>query len=185
MKKILFALAFIMSCGFCFSQNTVADIEFGKTSYEEAVPKLTYRFGEPAFEDTDNRIIIFAGLRYSGFWFDRAWFFFESTTSHNVFNKCWMIANFNNAKEAKDFRDNIASKVGEKYNVEAKIDPETKFKDYYVGTSPTDSTKPYMKISTRSDGNGTYTTGIDYGPFEYINENFQQQFQPSTSRLSQ
>lgn len=172
MKKILFALAFIMSCGFCFSQNTVADIEFGKTSYEEAVPKLTYRFGEPAFEDTDNRIIIFAGLRYSGFWFDRAWFFFESTTSHNVFNKCWMIANFNNAKEAKDFRDNIASKVGEKYNVEAKIDPETKFKDYYVGTSPTDSTKPYMKISTRSDCNGTYTTGIDYGPFEYINENF-------------
>lgn len=57
-------------------------------------------------------------------------------------------------------------------NVEAKIDPETKFKDYYVGTSPTDSTKPYMKISTRSDGNGTYTTGIDYGPFEFIEENF-------------
>ena len=36
----------------------------------------------------------------------------------------------------------------------------------------TDSTKPYMKISTRSDGNGTYTTGIDYGPFEFIEENF-------------
>ena len=29
-----------------------------------------------------------------------------------------------------------------------------------------------MKNSTRSDGIGTYTTGNDYGPFEYINENF-------------
>lgn len=172
MKKILLVLAFVMSCGFCFSQNTVADIEFGKTSYEEAVPKLTYRFGEPVFEDADNRTIIFAGLRYAGFWFDRAWVFFESTTSHNVFNKCWLYSCFRTAKEAKEFRDEIVAKLRSKYKVVEEIDLKTKFKKYNIGTSPTDPTKPYMVVSAGKFGDNDYSAGISYGPFEYINENF-------------
>ena len=173
MKKLVLPAILFLSCCFnCYSQNSVADIEFGKTSYEEAVPKLNYRFGEPVLDNDEGRIAIYENVTYAGFFFDRVWFAFESTTSRNVFNKCWMLRNFRTAEEAKKFRDKVAVKLGEKYNVEQKINPETKFKEYFVGTSPTDPTKPYIVVSTHKFGNSDYTTGVSYGPFEYFKESF-------------
>lgn len=60
MKKVLSLLAILISStGLSYSQSKVADIEFGKTSYEEAIPKLKYKFGEPTMDDDEGRIVIF------------------------------------------------------------------------------------------------------------------------------
>lgn len=155
-----------------YGQHIVAGIEFGKTSYEEACPKLKYKFGEPVMESDDDRMIIFANIEYTGLKFDRAWFMFESSTTHNVFNKCWLISNFRTAKEAKDFRERIVEKLGDKYEITSQINSETKFKDYSVGVSPTDSAKPYFIIQTFKMSENQYSTSICYGPFDYINEEF-------------
>lgn len=173
MKKVLSLLAILIaSTGFSYSQSKVADIEFGKTSYEEAIPKLKYKFGEPTMDDDEGRIVIFSDIYYAGQKFDKAWFFFESTTTYNVFNKCWLYSCFRTAKEAKEFREEIVAKLRDKYKVTEEIDLKTKFKKYNVGISPTDSTKPYMVVSAGRFGDNGYSAGISYGPFEYINENF-------------
>lgn len=172
MKKILLAVSLLFSVSFCFSQNTVADIEFGKTSYEEAIPKLTYRFGEPVLDDNTDRIVIFSDITYAGMKFNRAWFCFESSSSSNVFNKCWLISGFDNATDAKAFRDKIISGIEGMYDVKSEIDPQSKFKKYYVGTSPTDPEKPFFRVSVYKEGNRQYTTVVEYGPFEYFKESF-------------
>lgn len=66
MKKVLSLLAILISStGLSYSQSKVADIEFGKTSYEEAIPKLKYKFGEPTMDD-EGRIVIFSDIYYAG-----------------------------------------------------------------------------------------------------------------------
>lgn len=170
MKQIITSLIFLFSTCCLFAQNIVADIEFGKTSIEEARPKLIYKFGEPVIDEDE--ILIFKDVTYCGVFFDRAWFCFQRSTTNNYFYKCWFIRNnLKTAASAKEIREKIVDKIGDKYKILSKINSQG-LKEYYVGVSPTDSTKPYFKICANKFASNDYSASVEYGPFDYIKENF-------------
>ena len=79
MKKILFLFTILaLTSKLCYAQNVVAGIEFGKTSYEEAAPKLIKKFGEPSYKKL-NHAFTFKYVSYAGLMFDNICFFFENT----------------------------------------------------------------------------------------------------------
>lgn len=170
MKRIIIPLILLFSVYVSYAQNVVADIEFGKTSIEEARPQLIYKFGEPVIDEDE--ILIFQNVTYCGVFFDRVMFFFQRSTSCNYFNKCWFIrTNLKTAAAAKDIREKIVNKISDKYDVKSKINSQG-LKEYYVGVSPTDSTKPYFKICANKFSNNHFSASVEYGPFDYVKEGF-------------
>lgn len=74
MKKILFLFTILaLTSKLCYAQNVVAGIEFGKTSYEEAAPKLIKKFGEPSLQKL-NKTFAFKDVSYAGLMFDNIFF---------------------------------------------------------------------------------------------------------------
>lgn len=74
MKKILFLFTiFALTSKLCYAQNVVAGIEFGKTSYEEAEPKLIKKFGEPSLQKL-NETFAFKDVSYAGLTFENIFF---------------------------------------------------------------------------------------------------------------
>ena len=175
MKKILFLFTILaLTSKLCYAQNVVAGIEFGKTSYEEAAPKLIKKFGEPSYKKL-NHAFTFKYVSYAGLMFDNICFFFVFTEASNVLNQCGMYAVFDTEEDAADFREKIVKKLGNKYKIETNNNPDSKItiKEYLVGTSPTNPSEPYITISTyKYNDSGSYVTGIVYGPFEYNDETF-------------
>lgn len=174
MKKILFLFTILaLTSKLCYAQNVVAGIEFGKTSYEEAAPKLIKKFGEPSLQKL-NKTFAFKDVSYAGLMFDNIFFFFENTEASNVLYECGMYAKFDTEEDAAEFREKIVKKLGNKYKIETNnnLDSKLKIKEYLVGTSPTDPSEPYITISTCKYNSGVCVTGIVYGPFEYNDETF-------------
>lgn len=174
MKKILLLLTILsLTSKLCYAQNVVAGIEFGKTSYEEAAPKLIKKFGEPSYKKL-NHTFTFKDVSYAGLTFDNIFFFFENTAESNVLYQCGMYAEFDTEEDAAEFREKIVKKLGNKYKIKTNNNPDSKLKikEYLVGTSPTDPSEPYITISTCKYNSGVCVTGIVYGPFEYNDETF-------------
>lgn len=174
MKKILLLLTILsLTSKLCYAQNVVAGIEFGKTSYEEAAPKLIKKFGEPSYKKL-NHAFTFKDVSYAGLTFDNIFFFFENTAESNVLSQCGMYAEFDTEEDAAEFREKIVKKLGNKYKIKTNNNPDSKLKikEYLVGTSPTDPSEPYITISTCKYNSGVCVTGIVYGPFEYNDETF-------------
>lgn len=174
MKKILFLFTILaLTSKLCYAQNVVAGIEFGKTSYEEAAPKLIKKFGEPSVQKL-NDTFAFKDVSYAGLMFDNIFFFFENTAESNVLKHCAMYAEFDSEEEANEFREKIVKKLGKKYKIKTNNNPDSKItiKEYLVGTSPTNPSEPYITISTYKYKSGSCATGIVYGPFKYNDETF-------------
>lgn len=162
--KYIITILLSLFCTFnLLAQNMVAEVEFCKTSIEQAKPKLTKKFGKPVIEGDD--MLIFKNVTYNGIFFDRVWFCFQSSAKGNILSKCWFVRNLTTASAAKGIREKIFNQVKDKYEFSERINSQG-FKEYYIGTSPTNSSEPYFRICANKFSSGQYSASVEYGPFE-------------------
>lgn len=80
-----------------------------------------------------------------------------------------MASEYKTAKEAISKRDEIKSVLAKKYKMTEAVDDDG-FKYYYGGESPQQDNFGFCIDVIKLDG--TYAARLDYGPYQYIDEEF-------------
>ena len=168
MKKLLFFL-FLLIPSVVFSQTSICGVDFG-SSYSTAETVLENKFGDKDALYSDKTQIVFENKMYAGRLWSRMIFIFQSDGYHQYFNRCILIRECENAKQAKEIRDAIKTQMEDKYFIKDFKDEKTGFIFYWGGTSPTDSYMPGFTIDIIKYKDKGYAARLDYGPYNYVKE---------------
>lgn len=173
-RKILLSLAFsfLALCGFAQDEvcREICGAKFGD-SYANVKNILERKFGEPNSWDIDKTRIIYRDVSYGGMYFSTVHFKFQySSSGFSYFNRCIMVSDEKTAKEAISKRDTIKSVLAKKYKITEATD-DNGFKCYGGGESPQQDDFGFCIDVIKYD-DGTYGARLDYGPYQYIDEEF-------------
>lgn len=167
--KRLFLSAFMFLCTYIvYAQSSICGVLFGET-YTESKRILEDKWGRPSLEY--NNEIWYFDRTYANLYFKSICFTFQYDGYRYYMNRCSMGRFFNTYSLACTFRDNIISKLKEKYSdVETYTD-----KNHYLaahgGTSPTNSNEYGFSVFIVHDSyEGLYYVYLDYGPYDYVHE---------------
>lgn len=168
MKKIIIlfvSVLFFVSV----SAQSIAGVSFG-SSYESAKTALTNKWGKPV--KIDNNTIIFENISYANHIFDVVHFCFQRDNSGKSYmNRCIFIKKAKYRKDAVDKMNHFASVLSDKYFI-WQVGEENEDFYLYGGESPLGDDKYLFSIDYIKYDSGGYAARIDYGPFEYVKEEF-------------
>lgn len=173
-RKLFLSLTFSLLALCSFAQGEICreicGAKFGD-SYTIVKNILERKFGEPNPWDIDKTYITYRGVSYGGIYFTTIYFYFQySPTGFSYFNRCIMASENKTAKEAISKRDAIKSVLAKKYKMTEAVDDDG-FKYYYGGESPQQDDFGFCIDVIKLD-DGTYAARLDYGPYQYIDEEF-------------
>lgn len=169
MKKFIIILVTAMLF-VSLSAQSIAGVSFG-SSYESAKTALTNKWGEPSF--IDKNCIGFEKVTYANHTFDNVYFDFQrDNNGKSYMNRCVFI------KEAKDRNDAVntmrhfSSVFSEKYGFIRQTGQDDEDFILRGGKSPLGDGNYLFTIDYINYPSGGYAARIDYGPFEYVKEEF-------------
>lgn len=168
MKNLVLFL-FLLIPSVVFSQTSICGVDFG-SSYSTAETVLENKFGDKDALFSDKTQIVFERKMYAGRLWSKMFFMFQSDGYQRYFNRCILIRECDNAKEAKEIRDAIKTQMEEKYFIKDYKDDDTGFVFYLGGTSPTDNNMPGFSIEILKFKDKGYAVRLDYGPYNYVKE---------------
>lgn len=173
-RKLFLSLTFSLLALCSFAQGEICreicGAKFGD-SYTNVKNILERKFGEPNSWDIDKTSIIYRNVNYGGMYFTTVIFTFQySSVGFSYLNRCIMVSEVKTAKEAISQRDIIKTVLARKYKMHEETG-ENGFKCYAGGKSPQqDGFGFYIDVIKYNDG--TYGARLDYGPYQYIDEEF-------------
>lgn len=168
MKKIITLFVSIL---FFVSLNaqSIAGVSFG-ASYESAKASLSNKWGKPS--RFDNNSITFDYISYANHSFDRVHFYFQRDNyGKSYMNRCIFIKEAKDRDDAVNMMNHLATILSEKYNIYQWGQDDEDFY-YYGGDSPLGDNNYLFLIDYLKYDSGGYAARIDYGPFEYVKEEF-------------
>lgn len=174
-RKLFLSLTFLFLalCGFAQDEvcREICGAKFGD-SYTNVKNILERKFGEPNSWDIDKTCITYRGISYGGIYFSTVLFYFQySPAGFSYFNRCIMASENKTAKEAISKRDYIKSVLAKRYKMTEAVD-DGGFKYYHGGTSPQQEDYFGFCIDVIKLDDGTYAARLDYGPYQYVDEEF-------------
>ena len=173
-RKLFLSLTFSFLALCSFAQGEICREICGakfRDSYTNVKNILERKFGEPNSWDIDKTSIVYRGVSYGGIYFSTVYFEFQySSVGYSYFNRCIMVYDAKTAKEAISKRDGIKTILARKYKIYEKTDDKG-FKFYAGGNSPQQDDFGFYIDVIKYD-NGTYGARLDYGPYQYIDEEF-------------
>lgn len=173
-RKLFLSLTFSLLALCSFAQGEICreicGAKFGD-SYTNVKSILERKFGEPNSWDVEKTRIIYRDVSYGGMYFSTVVFKFQySSVGLSYFNRCIMISEVKTAKEAISKRDRIKTILAKKYKMIEAID-DNGFKCYGGGMSPQQEDYGFIIDVIKYDDE-TYAARLDYGPYQYIDEEF-------------
>ena len=174
-RKLFLSLAFSLFALCSFAQGEICreicGAKFGD-SYTNVKNILERKFGEPNSWDIDKTSIVYRGVSYAGVYFSTVYFDFQySSGGFSYFNRCIMVSEVKTAKEAISQRDIIKEILERKYTIYEGTDGNG-FKYYVGGRTPQQDDKFGFTIDILKYKDETYGVRLDYGPYQYIDEEF-------------
>lgn len=174
-RKLFLSLTFSLLALCSFAQGEICreicGAKFGD-SYATVKNILERKFGEPNSWKTDKKGIVYDDISYGGVFFSTVIFDFQySSVNYSYFNRCIMICDEDDAKAAMRKRDNIKEILEKKYTIYEGTD-RNGFKYYAGGRTPQQDDKYGFTIDILKYKDGSYGVRLDYGPYQYIDEEF-------------
>lgn len=165
--KRLFLSAFMFLCTYIlYAQSSICGVPFGQ-SYNVAKTHLFNKYGEPEIDDKNE--IWYFERNYADIPFEFISFKFQSDGYLTYFNECVMGRRFEDLSLAKNFRYKIIKKLKSKYKNTIVYKDDNGFIAAYGGESPINSDEYGFSVFVVHSGK-TYTVFLDYGPYNYVNE---------------
>lgn len=173
-RKLFLSLVFSLLTLCSFAQGEICreicGARFGD-SYTNVKNILERKYGKPNSWDIDKTSIVYRGVSYGGIFFNTIYFKFQySNLGDGYFNRCIMVYEAETAKEVISKRDAIKNVLAKKYKLTEAID-DNGFKCYGGGKSPQQDDFGFCIDVIKYD-DGTYGARLDYGPYQYIDEEF-------------
>lgn len=172
MKKLLLFI-FLLTTSVTFAQTSICGVNFG-SSYSAAERILENKFGDKSVLISDKTSIGFMKKMYAGRIWDMLLFNFQSDGHQSYLNRCTLVYNCDDLKEAMHIRDAIKEQMDKKYIIIDFTDKETNLIYYLGGESPTDKDMPGFSISIIKYNDDLdekkYGVRVDYGPYNYVKE---------------
>lgn len=167
MKRFMLVVVLFVCTTFAYSQKSICGVDFG-SSYESAKSILERKFGKADGDKKDE--ICSLNREYEGFKFNGILFTFQSDGYNTYFNDCFFFKKFMDFASAKEFSRNLFIRLAEKYD-NIKTAAFENFVGAMGGKSPVSDNDFGFFLVTEKDNIG-YTVTLEYGPYNYIKEEF-------------
>lgn len=166
MKRLFFCCFMFLCTYIVYAQSSICGVPFGQP-YNVAKTHLFNKYGEPEIDDKNE--IWYFERDYAGIPFEFIFFKFQSDGYLTYFNECVMGRRFDDLSLAKNFRSKIIKKLKSKYENVVVYKDNNGFIAACGGESPT-NTEEYGFNVFVDHSDKTYTVFLDYGPYNYVNE---------------